>query len=91
MKVEFNFTPEECASVFKEAGLIVEPRDMEFTFPTHGSGEESTTLTVWIVENPHTGKPEKLSEYFRKYMQLKKNELFLREENKLKILNLFEK
>ena len=66
MKVELYFTPEESASIFLEAGLVVEMREMEFSFPTHGSGVEKTILNVWIVENPHTGKPEKLSEYFRK-------------------------
>lgn len=91
MKVELYFTPEESASIFSQVGLVVEMREMEFYFQRHGSAEEKTILSVWIVENPHNGKPEKLSDMFRKYIQMKKKELFLSEDNKLKILNLFEK
>lgn len=89
--ITLDFTPEQAAMPFRQAGLVVEQREMQFTFPTHGSDTETVVLNVWIVENPHNGLPERLDVIFRDYIEQKKQEIFLQEDNKLKIINLFSK
>ena len=66
-------------------------RHEPITVPTHGSGEITEIIEVWVVVNPNTGGLVLLDSVFRKYIELKKQELFLNEDNKLKIINLFQK
>ncbi len=89
ISVQLNFTPEQAAIPFREAGLNVELREMPVTFPLHGSGEETVILNVWIVENPHNGKAVRLDSAFLSYIEQKKQDIFLHEDNKLNIFNLF--
>lgn len=91
IRVQFNFTPEQAAIPFREAGLKVELREIPVTFPLHGSGEKTVMLDVWIVENPHNGEAVNLDAVFLAYIERKKQELFLHENNKLTIFNLFSK
>lgn len=92
ISVELNFTPEQAAMPFREAGLTVELREMPVTIPLyHGSEEETVILNVWVVENPHNGQAVMLNDIFRSYIEQKKQQLFLHEENKLNIINLFTK
>ena len=90
ISVELNFTPQQAAIPFREAGLIVELRQMPFTF-YHGRSKETVMLDQWIVENPYNGKVVMLKDIFLSYIEKKKQELFLHEDNKLNILNLFSK
>ena len=92
ISLELNFTPEQAAMPFREAGLTVEIREMPVTIPLyHGSEEKTVILNVWVVENPHNGKAVMLNDIFRSYIEQKKQQLFLHEENKLNIINLFTK
>lgn len=92
ISIELNFTPEQAAMPFREAGLTVELREMPVTIPLyHGSEEETVILNVWVVENPHNGQAVMLNDIFRSYIEQKKQQLFLHEENKLNIINLFTK
>ena len=92
ISVELNFTPEQAAIPFREAGLTVELREMPVTFTAyHGSSDKTEMQDVWIVENPHNGQAVMLDEIFRSYIEQKKQQLFLHEENKLNIINLFTK
>lgn len=92
ISLELNFTPEQAAIPFREAGMKVELREMPVTIPLyHGSSEKTVMMDVWVVENPHNGKAVMLDEIFRTYIEQKKQQLFLHEENKLNIINLFTK
>ena len=92
IEITLDFTPEQAAMPFRQAGLVVEQREMPFTFPLyHGSSHETVILDVWIVENPYNGKVVMLKDIFLSYIEKKKQELFLHEDNKLNILNLFSK
>ena len=92
ISLELNFTPEQAAIPFREAGMKVELREMPVTIPVyHGSSEKTVMMDVWVVENPHNGKAVMLEQIFRTYIEQKKQQLFLHEENKLKIINLFTK
>ena len=92
ISIELNFTPEQAAIPFREAGLKVELREIPVTIPIyHGSSDQTVMLDVWIVENPHNGKAEMLNDIFRTYIEQKKQEIFLHIENKLNIINLFTK
>ena len=92
ISIELNFTTEQAAMPFREAGLTVELREMPVTIPLyHGSEEKTVILNVWVVENPHNGKAVMLNDIFRSYIEQKKQQLFLHEENKLNIINLFTK
>lgn len=88
LHIELNFTLTEAVSLFREAGLTVEIRDREYHFRTYHNASESEILPTWIVVNPHTGEEELLKEYFIKYMEKRKNDLFLKAE-KLDIYTLF--
>ena len=91
MKIELNYTLTEAARLFREAGIICDIRPVEVEFKTFNDRTYTDIIETWAVENPHNGKVEQLEGYFRKYMEMKKRELFLSEENKLKILTLFDK
>ena len=92
ISIELNFTTEQADMPFREAGLTVEIREMPVTIPLyHGSEEKTVILNVWVVENPHNGKAVMLNDIFRSYIEQKKQQLFLHEENKLNIINLFTK
>ena len=91
ISVELNFTPEQAAMPFREAGLTVEIRPVPVTIPRHGSTDEQLMLDMWIVENPNNGKVVLLKDVFLSYIEKKKQDLFLHEENKLNIINLFTK
>ena len=91
INIKLQFSIDDAVSIFRNSGLEVN------TFPVpvwlnnpHGSGGHFVNHTIWCVRNPHTGKLEKLDEFFLKYLQAKKNELFLNPE-KLEIYNLFSK
>ena len=92
ISIELNFTTEQAAMPFREAGLTVELREMPVTFTVyHGSSDKTEMQDVWIVENPHNGQAVMLDDIFRSYIEQKKQQLFLHEENKLNIINLFTK
>jgi len=89
ISVNILFSITDAIAVFRNAGLVVEMRNFEVSFPIHHSAEYRTeTIPIMAVVNPFTGEPEKLEESFNKYLELKKNELFLSPE-KLEIYNLF--
>ena len=89
ISVQLNFTPEQAAIPFREAGLNVELRKIPVLIPIHGSGYHHEIQDVWTVENPHNGNIELLENVFLGYMEKKKQELFLHDDNKLNIFNLF--
>lgn len=89
--ITLTFTIADAVQVFRNAGLTVEMRQEPYSFPRHGSGEETHLLDVWVVVNPNTGYLVLLETIFKQYIELKKRELFLQEDNKLKIINLFSK
>lgn len=91
ISLKLNFTPEQAAIPFREAGLNVELRKIPVLIPIHGSGSYEEMQDNWIVENPHNGNIELLEDVFLSYMEKKKQELFLHENNKLTIFNLFSK
>ena len=91
IRIQLNFTAEQAAIPFREAGLNVELREIPVLTPIHGSGYYEEMQDTWIVENPHNGNIELLEEVFLSYMEKKKQELFLHENNKLTIFNLFSK
>ena len=91
ISVQLNFTPEQAAIPFREAGLNVELRKIPVLIPIHGSGYHEETQDTWIVENPHNGKIVLLKDVFLSYIEKKKQDIFLHEENKLNIINLFTK
>ena len=91
ISVQLNFTPEQAAIPFREAGLNVELRKIPVLIPIHGSGYHEEMQDAWTVENPHNGQAVMLDEIFRSYIEQKKQQLFLHEENKLNIINLFTK
>lgn len=90
IKLQLLFSPSDAVAVFRNAGLEVESYDMPVYFNApHGDGK-TEMMPMWTVRNPHTSKIEKLDEFFLKYLESKKNELFLNPE-KLEIYNLFSK
>ncbi len=91
ISVQLNFTPEQAAIPFREAGLNVELRKIPVLIPIHGSGYHEEMQDTWTVENPHNGNIELLEDVFLGYMEKKKQELFLHDDNKLNIFNLFSK
>ena len=91
ISVQLNFTPEQAAIPFREAGLNVELRKIPVLISIHGSGYHEETQDTWIVENPHNGKIVLLRDVFLSYIEKKKQDIFLHEENKLNIINLFTK
>lgn len=91
ISVQLNFTAEQAAIPFREAGLNVELRKIPVLTPIHGSGYYEEMQDTWIVENPHNGKIVLLKDIFLSYIEKKKQDIFLHEENKLNIINLFTK
>ena len=89
--IELKFSIESAISLFRDAGISVEKRDIPVDFKTHNDMNYTDIVHTWTVINPNTQKLELFEPYFIKYLENKKQELFLQEENKLKILNLFEK
>jgi len=85
------FSSADAIKLFRNAGLEVKMVDYLINFE-HPHGGESTVerIPILSVINPHTGEPEKLEIAFRKYLEVKKNELFLSPE-KLEIYELFNK
>ena len=53
ISVQLNFTPEQAAIPFREAGLNVELRKIPVLIPIHGSGYHHEIQDTWTVENPH--------------------------------------
>lgn len=82
----------EVIKMLQNAGIEVMLINTPVTFRGHGNSSESVEMVpVWMVKNPQNGKVEDLHNFIKKYIELKKQELFLQEDNKLKILNLFSK
>lgn len=91
IKVNIIFTIEQAAALFRDAGLEVTQREMPFYFKTFRHNEvEKEMLLTWVVLNPRTNEYELLEPYFRKFIEQKKQEIFLQAE-KLQIFKLFEK
>jgi len=90
--VDLNFTEKDAIAIFRNAGLEVRMADIPvwFEYPHDGDSGHDEMIPMWSITNPHTGKPEKLKEYFIKYLEQKKADLFLNPE-KLDIYNLFDK
>jgi hypothetical protein len=82
--MEIDFSINDKIQLFRSAGLNVERQNMVFAF----SENKHEVLTVWTVENPHTGKPELLNEMFDKFVKLKIKKLIL-SESKLELFKLF--
>ena len=74
ISVQLNFTPEQAAIPFREAGLNVELRKIPVLTPIHGSGYYEEMQDTWIVENPHNGKIVLLKDIFLSYIEKKFNE-----------------
>lgn len=90
IKMEIIFTVEEAISLFREAGLTVEIRDLEYNFQLAHRIEYTESIPTWVVVNPYNSDFVPLDSIFRKYIELKQKELFLTSD-KLKIYNLFKK
>ena len=86
-----QFYPRTGSYSIREAGLNVELRKIPVLIPIHGSGYHEEMQDTWIVENPHNGKIVLLRDIFLSYIEKKKQDIFLHEENKLNIINLFTK
>jgi len=90
IKIKLLFSVTEAISIFNNAGLNVKMEDMPVYFENpHGDDGHTEMIPMWTVKNPKNGKLEKLEEFFIKYLEIKKNELFLT-PGKLEIYNLFE-
>ena len=87
IEIKLVFSTEDAISIFRNAGLTVEIYDFPVWFG-HSYGEKEEMIPMWAVRNPHNNKLEKLEDFFKKYMEAKKKELFLTPE-KLDIYNLF--
>jgi len=91
IEIKLIFSISDAIAIFLNAGIVVENVDMPVYFENpHGDNGHDEMIPMWTVKNPHTGKLEKLEDFFKKYMEAKKQELFLTPE-KLDIYNLFEK
>lgn len=91
IKVKLLFSTPEAIQIFKNAGLQVGMRDFPIRFENpHGDGGRTEQIPIMAVINPHTGVPEELEKVFKKYLDYKKSELFLKPEN-IEIYNLFER
>ena len=91
IEIKLIFSISDAIAIFRNTGLTVEMYDLPVYFKNnHGSGGREEMIPMWTVRNPHNNKLEKLEDFFKKYMEAKKNELFLSPE-KLDIYNLFEK
>ena len=90
IQIKLSFSVTEAVSVFQNAGLNVKMEDMPIYFKnTYGDEGHTEMIPMLTIKNPKNGKVEKLDELFTKYLEIKKNELFLNPE-KLEIYNLFE-
>lgn len=91
MNIELYFSPDEMVELFRSAGLNVEFRKTQCVFDYICDEPQITEISAWMVQNPNTLEWDFIPKYFNKYIQMKKRELFLDEDNKLKIINLFDK
>lgn len=89
IEIKLVFSTEDAIAIFRNAGLTVEMYDFPIWFK-NSHEEEPEIIPMWAVRNPYTNKIEKLKDFFNKYMEAKKKELFLTPE-KLDIYNLFDK
>ncbi len=88
IKLELSFTDEEAVRLFREVGLKVELKTIQQTEYLSHRPPIRRTYPTWIITNPHNGKEELLKDFFDKYLEIRKNELFLTAD-KLQIYNLF--
>lgn len=91
METVFSFSEEEAKTALESIGLDVRFQEMEFEFSYPGITPKKEPLNVWVVINPYTQEPELLREFFSRYLEKRKTELFLIIENKLDVYNLFKK
>lgn len=90
IEVHIIFSIDQAVSLFRDAGLEVTKKFMPLYFKDKNGTLNEETTQVWTVLNPRTNTYENLEPYFRKFIELKKQELFL-QADKLQIFNLFEK
>lgn len=91
IKIEILFSDADAIFIFQNAGLEVKLQDMPVHFENpHGDGGYDEMIPVWTVTNPKNANTEILKDFFKKYLEIKKNELFLN-PGKLEIYNLFNK
>ena len=89
--VEMNFSETDAIAIFRNAGLEVKMAEMPVYFENpHGDNGHNEMIPMWSVTNPHTGKAEQLKSFFLKYLEERKDKLFLN-PGKLEIYNLFER
>lgn len=90
-EITLLFTLDDARMVLESAGLKVELIDIDREFSRYHNDTYTEKVPTWCVYNPNTQKPEPIDIIFRKYLELRKKELFLRSENKIEIYNLFSK
>jgi len=91
IKLKLMFSEFEAVAVFRNAGLEVKTVKVPVYYENpHGDNGHDILIHMLTVTNPKNGKSEKLDEFFTKYLESKKTELFLNPE-KLDIYNLFNK
>lgn len=88
--IEITFSLYDAVNFFRQNGFKVEFRDMEVEFTDRYKKPYTETIKVWVVYNPHTEHPEFIENVFQRYIEKKKKYLFLNEENKLDLYNLFD-
>ena len=90
INLSLSFSVNEAISLFRNAGLEVYMQEIPMYIPNpHGDSGTENLIPVWVVVNPHTGTIEKLEVYFQKYLDMKKQHLFLT-AGKLEIYTLFD-
>jgi hypothetical protein len=91
IKLNLLFYDTEAIALFRNAGLEVKTADMPVHVENHHTSGSKTIMTPMLtVTNPKNGNPENIQEFFKKYLESKKDELFLN-PGKLDIFNLFNK
>ena len=89
--VNLVFTIEEAISFFENMGFEVKNIDIKTTFNSYHGQSYTADVPTWCVKHPNTMQYVPLIPIINKYFENKKQELFLQEDNKLKIINLFDK
>jgi hypothetical protein len=79
-----RFNVGDAIRLFRGAGLVVEQVEMDFDFK---QGKER--LRVWAVVNPFDLKPVFLEDAFRRFIDSRKNRLFLENVPDLDVYELF--
>ena len=91
MEFQLIINHDDAIKMLENAGIEVKLTDTPVLFKGHGNSSIYVdTVPVWMVKNPQNGKTEAIHSFIKKYINNKKNELFL-SPSKLDLYNLFDK